>query len=102
MNKAPFATVSLEFPVQLADRELSEITMRRPSLDEEIKYVPTSREPKKQLEEEARYFAYLCGLQAEEIRKLDMADYERLQEQYLFFRRKTKTGERVADDGGDS
>ncbi len=102
MNKAPFATISLNFPVRLADRELSEITMRRPTLDDEIRYVPSSREPKKQLEEEARYFAHLCDLKTEEIRKLDMADYEEVQKQYLTFRGKAKAAAGSEDDGGDS
>ena len=102
MNKAPFATITMDFPVRLADRELTELTMRRPSLDDEIKYVPTSRDAKKQLEEEARYFAHLCGVSVEEIRKLDMEDYEKLQQQYLIFRGRAEDKEGAEADGGDS
>ncbi len=100
MNKAPFTIITLNFPVQLADRELAEVTMRRPTLDDEIRYVPTSRDPKKQLEEEARYFGHLCGLKVEEIRKLDMADYEEVQKHYLIFRGKAEADEGSENDGG--
>lgn len=102
MNKAPFATITLDFPVRLADRELSELTMRRPSLDDEIRYVPTARDVKKQLEEEARYFSHLCGVSVEEIRKLDMGDYEKLQQQYLIFRGRAEDKEGSETDSGDS
>ncbi len=102
MNKAPFATIALDFPVQLADRELAEVTMRRPTLDDEITYVPNSRDPKVQLEQEARYFGHLCGLKVEEVRKLDMADYEKLQKQYLIFRGRAKADQGSENDGGDT
>lgn len=99
MSRERSAVIVLDYPAQLGDRELAEITMRRPSLDDEIRFVPTAREIRKQLEEEAVYFARLCGLTLEEIKKLDMADYEKVQAQYLLFRGKATVDSGSENDG---
>lgn len=75
--------ISLEYPVQLADRLLTEVEMRRPNLGDLLD------NPIRDLNDmngEMRLYARLCDLVPEEIRELDMADYVKLQKQYLLFR----------------
>ncbi|GAB7080878.1 phage tail assembly protein [Megalodesulfovibrio paquesii] len=100
MAKDTHAVVPLEYPVQLADRLLKTVTMRRPTLQDELDHAPASRDPREGLHEEAGYFAHLCGLPVEELLRMDMADYERLQTQYLLFRGKGAPGKGTADDRG--
>ena len=64
--KSPFAVIALSWPKQLADREISELTMKRPTVNDELKYAPSSTNLRTQMEEEARYFAHLCGISPEE------------------------------------
>lgn len=86
MNKERSAKIELNFPLELADRTLTELIMRRPTAGEEIDNAPTSSNIRKQMEEEAKYFAILCGIKLDEIRGLDTSDYDKLQQQYLAFR----------------
>jgi hypothetical protein len=76
-------TVKLEYPVQLADRVLTEVTMRRPTvgdvMDNPLKGVEDVRG-------EVKLLSVVCGLNQEDMRMLDFADYTRLQQQFLFFR----------------
>jgi len=57
------------------------------------------------IDEEAALVAALTGLRPEDLRELDMEDYERLQDQLLTFRGQKRpgrdTGERAADAGGE-
>lgn len=99
MEKAREAVVALDYPVSMPDGTVTELTMRRPRLKEEIKYVPSAKDPKKQIDEEATYFAVLCGVDKEIILNLDMEDYEKVQKQYLFFRGGADA-EEGADEGG--
>lgn len=91
------AKIALRYPAQLSDRTLSSITMRRPTVGDMLDY------PIKNggLDEEAALVAALTGLRPEDLRELDMEDYERLQDQLLTFRGQKRpgrdTGERAAD-----
>lgn len=96
----PIAIITLDYPLALPEGELTELTMRRPTLRDEIDHVPVSRDPRKQMAEEAAFFAYLCGRKPHELDGLDMSDYEKLQKQYLFFRGKPEDGKGNAVDGG--
>ena len=95
------AKIALRYPAQLSDRTLSSITMRRPTVGDMLDY------PIKNggLDEEAALVAALPGLRPEDLRELDMDDYERLQDQLLTFRGQKRpgrdTGERAADAGGE-
>lgn len=95
------AKIALRYPAQLSDRTLSSITMRRPTVGDMLDY------PIKNggLDEEAALVAALTGLRPEDLRELDMEDYERLQDQLLTFRGQKRpgrdTGERAADAGGE-
>lgn len=83
MEKPKSATVKLDYPVQLADRLLTEITIRRPSIGDLLDY-PLG--PETGLPEELALMAHLCGLHADDLRALDAEDYAGLQEQLLRFR----------------
>lgn len=83
MEKAKTAAVKLGYPVQLADRLLAEIIIRRPSMGDLLDY-PVG--PETGLPEELALMAHLCGLHADDLRALDAEDYGRLQEQLLRFR----------------
>jgi len=80
-------TLTLDYPVQLADRLLTEVTIRRPMMRDLRKY-PIRGE--QDIEGELQQFAALCNLRMEEIEQLDTADYARLQEIYLRFRTPAK------------
>ena len=84
------ATVKLDYPVQLADRLLEEITMRRPTMREQIDF-PLGETAN--FEMEMKLYARLSGLDYEDLLQLDMNDYEKLQEQFVTFR-KPETGKR--------
>ena len=95
------AKIALRYPAQLSDRTLSSITMRRPTVGDMLDY------PIKNggLDEEAALVAALTGLRPEDLRELDMEDYERLQDQLLTFRGQKRpgrdTGERAAVADGE-
>ena len=76
-------TIKLEFPIQLADRLLEEVTMRRPAM------VDLRKNPVKgpgDIEGEMKQMGALCGLRLEEMDLMDAADYGRLQDVYVRFR----------------
>lgn len=77
------AVVVLAYPVTLADRELKDVTMRRPTLGDLLDHEPKTEDDVK---EEVQLIGILCGLKPEEMRLLDSTDYRRLQQQYVRFR----------------
>ena len=80
-------TIKLEFPIQLADRLLEEVTMRRPTM------LDIRKNPLKghgDTEGEMKQFAVLCSLRLEEMDLMDSADYTRLQNVYVRFRTPTE------------
>lgn len=80
--KAKTATITLEYPVQLADKVLEEITMRRPSMGDLLDF-PLERGT---LEAEMQLVGHLCGLKLEDLRLVDGEDYGKLQLQLITFR----------------
>lgn len=94
------AKITLKFPVQLADRTLSTIAMRRPNLGDMMDFPIRNGG----IEEEAALVGALTGLRTEDLRGLDMEDYERLQDQLLAFRGQKRSernsGEAAQDAGG--
>jgi len=95
MNKRS-ETIKLEFPIQLADKLLEEVTMRRPTMSDLRKYrIKTTDD----LEGEMKQLSALCSLRLEELDMMDAADYARLQDMYVRFR--TPSGQRD-DKSGDS
>ena len=80
-------TIKLEFPIQLADRLLEEVIMRRPTMADIRKY------PLKgpgDVEGEMKQIGALCDLRLEEMDLMDAADYGRLQDAYVRFRTATE------------
>lgn len=81
--KAKTATITLEYPVQLADKMLEAVTMRRPTMGDVL-----DNPVKGELDfaGEMQLYATLCDLRTEDMRGLDPLDYQKLQEQYALFR----------------
>lgn len=77
------AAVSLSYPVQLADRQLTEVTMRRPNMGDLLDHEPKAPDD---VASELELIGILCGLKPSEMRLLDATDYARLQDQYVRFR----------------
>lgn len=80
--KAKTATITLEYPVQLADKVLEAVTMRRPSMGDLLDF-PLE---KGTLEAEMQLVGHLCGLKLEDLRLVDGEDYGKLQLQLITFR----------------
>lgn len=76
-------TITLDFPVQLADRALTEVTLRRPTMKERVDFDGKKLED---VNEEMRLFARLTGLRYEEMLLVDMGDYDKIAQQFLQFR----------------
>lgn len=83
MSKPKTATIKLDYPVQLADRELAEVTMHRPSMGE---IIDNPVRDALDMAGELKLYAALCELPEEDLRRLDSEDYARVQQQYLTFR----------------
>jgi len=83
MAKEKSVTIQLEFPVELADRTLNEITIRRPTLGDLEDYPVNVTSG---LKEERALVAYLCDLHPDDLRPLDSEDYGKLQKLLLQFR----------------
>lgn len=89
MSKDKTATITLDYPIQLADRLLTEVTMRRPTLGILMEYpVNDARD----YAGESKLYAALCGLNAEDLREMDAEDYSKLQLQFMNFRSATRPG----------
>lgn len=82
-DSARSAVVPLKYPVQLADRQLTEVTMRRPNMGDLLDHEPKTPED---VASELELIGILCGLKPTEMRLLDATDYARLQDQYVRFR----------------
>ena len=83
MDKSLEKEIRLEFPVQLADRKLESVTMRRPLMRDMLKH---NIGPKSGLREDINLLADLCCLCPEEVEMMDTVDYEKLQDQLFRFR----------------
>ena len=79
--------IKLEYPIQLADRELTEVAMRRPTMADLRKH---TLKGSADVEGEMKLFGVLCGLRLEEMDLMDSADYGRLQDTYVRFRASTE------------
>lgn len=83
MDMRKEVTIRLDFPVQLADRQLCEVTMRRPKMKDMLKHNVTSEIS---IGESVALMADLCGLLPDDLDEFDVSDYEKLQKQLLSFR----------------
>jgi hypothetical protein len=80
-------TVTLEYPVQLADKLLTEITIRRPTM-KDLRLNPVKGAD--DLPGEMKLIGVVCGLRLEEVDSIDAADYGRLTETFNRFRTSSK------------
>lgn len=76
-------TIKLDYPVQLADRKLTEVIMRRPVMRDMLKH---NINADMTLKDSVNLIADLCGLLPEDMECMDTCDFERLQNQLLSFR----------------
>lgn len=81
--KTQKAVIKLDFPVQLADRLLSEVIMRRPNVGDLLDH-PARKGGG--LADEVRLVCALTGLVEEDLRGIDASDYDKLQDQLALFR----------------
>ena len=86
--------IQLKHPIQLADKTLETVTMRRPTLGDMLDFPITGEDKITDLNTEAKLISKLCKLKLEEIRLLDFTDYERLQLTFIRFRE----GEKLQED----
>lgn len=82
-DTAKNAVITLNYPVQLADKTLDQVTMRRPSMGDLLDHEPKGSDD---VITELTLIGLLCELKQEEMRRLDSTDYARLQDQYVRFR----------------
>ena len=83
MEKNKEVVITLDCPVQLADRKLAEVTMRRPIMKDMLAHKIGASSG---LKEDMGFIADLCNLVPDELEQLDTCDYEKLQNQLLRFR----------------
>ena len=81
--KAREETIILDYPVQLADRVLETVTIKRPSM-KVIKQYPIKGS--QDIDGEMKLMCALTCLRMEEMEEIDAADYARLQDIYVRFR----------------
>ncbi len=87
--------VKLSYPVQLADRLLTEVRMRRMVVRDML---DCPVEDVRDVGGELRLMARLCNLVPDELEQMDIQDYGKLQDTLLSFR----TGKPVSASGFDS
>ena len=75
--------IALEYPMQLPDKVLSSVTMRRPTLGD-LMDCPITGE--NDVAGEVRLLSRLCGMNVEDMRSLDAGDYAKIQARFLEFR----------------
>jgi len=76
-------TITLKYPLNLADGMLSNISIRRPDLGD---LLDCPVKDASDIKGEAVLLARLCGMNMEDFRKLDLEDYLQVQKSYLRFR----------------
>ena len=84
MDKRQEVEIELDFPVQLADRKLEKVVMRRPTIGDLLKHNINGENY--QLSDDIGFYAGLCGLVPDEMEQLDFMDYEKIQQQFFRFR----------------
>jgi hypothetical protein len=74
-------TIELEFPIKIAGASVQVLTMRRSTVGD----VLTANRIKDEVEREIVLFANLCQVTPEDIRAIDLKDYQKLQEVFRSF-----------------
>lgn len=83
MDKRKEVEIELDFPIQLADRLLCKVIMRRPVMRDFVRHKIGQD---MNLGDSIALVADLCGLVPDEMEDMDTCDFEKLQNQLLSFR----------------
>jgi hypothetical protein len=86
-------TYKLKFPVASAGLTVSEVTMRRPTVRDQLL---ASKAEGSDADKELNIFAQLCEVEQDVILEMDLEDYEGLQKTYTGFRKPPKEGSESA------
>ncbi len=82
MKTALTVEISLDYPVAIDGTEVSVLHMRRPKVADTFL---AQKSTKSDAEKELDLFANLCEVSPDDLKKLDMMDYGKLQDQYVNF-----------------
>ena len=74
-------SIELEFPIKIAGASVSVLSMRRASVGD----VLVANKIKDEIEREIILFSNLCTVAPDDIRSLDLKDYQKLQEVFRSF-----------------
>lgn len=83
MDNRKEVEIALDFPVQLADRKLEKVTIRRPLMRDMLKHQIGLDMT---MQDSVNLIADLCGLVPDDVEVMDTCDFEKLQSQLLRFR----------------
>ena len=75
--------IVFDYPVQVGDKELTFVTMRRQLVQDAID-AETMASGDSGAEQEVAIFSLLCSVPMEDMRKWDFRDYQKLQAGYVF------------------
>lgn len=82
MDKRTSATITLDYPITVDGREISELTMRRPKARDSLKQ---ERRKGGEFEKGLTMLADMCEQPIEVMEELDEVDLEKVQKQYVDF-----------------
>ena len=74
-------SIELEFPIKIAGASVQVLSMRRSTVGD----VLTANRIKDEVEREIVLFANLCQVTPEDIRSIDLKDYQKIQEVFRSF-----------------
>ncbi|HAS88811.1 MAG TPA: hypothetical protein DCS48_05835 [Desulfovibrio sp.] len=98
MNRPQNKEIKFEYPVSLGGKEVTSITMRRQKVRDAMD-AEVMAENDTQAAREVALFAVLLGVPAANLMDMDMEDYQKLQEGYLFL---TGNRPRISEKNSDS
>lgn len=79
------ATIILSFPIEHGGAKISEITLRRPVVGDEIRKSERLQEGQTDERVQALMFADMCSIEDSIISRLDLIDFRKLQQAYNDF-----------------
>ncbi|MEK0158697.1 phage tail assembly protein [Pseudoalteromonas piscicida] len=82
------ATITLAFPIEYKGETVSELSMRRPKLKDQLRSMTSG---KSDAESEKDLFANLCEQSPDFMDELDLSDYKKLQNTFSGFLSSAKT-----------
>lgn len=89
MSQNKIVAIALEYPMELPDGPCAELRLRRPTMGDILSYPIKGQDD---VEGEMRLYCALTGLGMDDMKRMDTADYEKLQQSYASFRSKKDKG----------